>query len=197
VDHGISEGGAAGAAKRLFIAADVDDRTRDEIGRISSALREAMGRGIKASWVHPDRMHLTLHFFAAADRALEQRIVDALAAPVRRLPFDVSFDTFGFFPERGSPRVLWLGIRQGVAELQGVQQALHEGLRLPRAEGPFKPHLTLARFRDRVSRAKFPKIPDIRASAGPCRIDRVTLYESRLSPKGPTYFKLAEAPLRP
>ena len=184
-------------AKRLFIAADVDDRTRDEIRRISSALREAIGGDIRASWVHPDRMHLTLHFFAAADPALEQRIVDVLAAPVEQSSFDLSLDTWGFFPERGMPRVLWIGIRQGVAELRRVQKLLHEGLRLPPAEGVFKPHLTLARFRDRVSRAKIAKIADIRVTAGPCRIDRVTLYESRLSPRGPTYFKLAEAPLQP
>jgi 2'-5' RNA ligase len=32
-------------------------------------------------------------------------------------------------------------------------------------------------------------------SLGRCRIDHVTLYESRLSPKGPTYTSLARAPL--
>lgn len=183
--------------KRLFIAADVDDRTREQIGGISAALREAIGGSIRASWVHPDRMHLTLHFFAAADPSLEQRIVAALAVPVNQAAFDVSFDALGFFPAHGSPRVLWLGIRQGVGELRRVQQLLHDGLCLPPAEGAFKPHLTLARFRDRVSRARLAKIADIRASAGPCRIDRVTLYESRLSPKGSTYSKLAEAPLQP
>src|SRR5687767_434529 len=142
-------------------------------------------------------MHLTLHFFGVADPPLEQRIMEALAVPVRERSFVVSFDTLGFFPERGSPRVLWLGMREGAAELRGVQRRLHEDLGLPPGEGPFKPHLTLARFRERVSRGKLAKIADIRASAGPCRIDRVTLYESRLSPKGPTYVKLAEAPLQP
>lgn len=52
--------------------------------------------------------------------------------------------------------------------------------------------LTLARFGDRVPRTKLAEIPDIPASAGPSRIDRVTLYESRLSPAGPTYVPLEE-----
>ena len=60
----------------------------------------------------------------------------------------------------------------------------------------FNPHLTLARFRDRVPRSRFAGITTMKAEAGPCRIDRVTLYESRLSPKGPTYVVLAEGLLK-
>ena len=37
----------------------------------------------------------------------------------------------------------------------------------------------------------------MKAVAGPCRIDRVTLYESRRSPGGPAYAALANAQLRP
>lgn len=186
--------------KRLFIAVDIDEATRDQIGRISASLQEAIAKRTKASWVRPDRMHLTLHFFGSADPALEERARAALAHPISEAPFDLSFHGLGFFPERGSPRVLWLGIRDGLAELRRIQTAL-TGRDLSRAlpepaNEPFTPHLTLARFRDRVSRPKLAEIAGIPASAGPSRIDRVTLYESRLSPAGPTYLPLAQAPLR-
>jgi 2'-5' RNA ligase len=36
----------------------------------------------------------------------------------------------------------------------------------------------------------------MRACAGPCAIERVTLYQSRLSPKGPTYTRLADGMLK-
>ena len=181
---------------RLFLAVDVDERTRAQIAAISASLREAIDKAVKATWVHPDRMHLTLGFFGEADAALQQRITASLADPIPEGPFDLSFDGLGLFPERGSPRVLWLGIRRGLDELRRVQVALQARLQTPAAREAFSPHLTLARLRERVPRARLANTGEIAASAGPTRIDRVTLYESRLSPKGPAYVRVAEAPLQ-
>jgi 2'-5' RNA ligase len=180
--------------KRLFFAVDVDDATREQIGRISADLRTAIEQYGKASWVRPDRLHLTLHFVGTADATVEQRLCAALAAPIHESPFDVTFDRLGFFPEHGSPRVLWLGVRDGLEALRRVQKKLVGPLA---GVDSFTPHLTLARLRDRVPRAKFAQIAAIPAAAGPSRIDRVTLYESRLSPAGPTYVPLVAAPLKP
>ncbi len=181
--------------KRLFIAVDIDEATREQVGRITTALRDAIGY-TRASWVHPERMHLTLHFFGNADADLEGRARDALARPIAQAPFDVSFEGLGLFPERGAPRVLWLGVGEGSAGLRRLQGALVTGQerRGPQrlTDGSFSPHLTLARFRDRVPRARIAEIGRIPVSAGPSRIDRVTLYESRLAPAGPTYLSLAE-----
>jgi RNA 2',3'-cyclic 3'-phosphodiesterase len=186
--------------KRLFIAADIDEATREQVGRLSMGLREAVGH-TRASWVRPDRMHLTLHFFGDADGVLEAHLRDALARAITETAFDVTFDGLGFFPDRGSPRVLWLGVSGGLAQLRRLQLALGisgERRIIPRhAGGSFNAHLTLARFRDHIPPAKIAEIAHIRASAGPVQIDRVTLYESRLSPAGPTYVSLAEAPLIP
>jgi len=183
--------------KRLFIAVDIDEATRAHVGRISTGLRDAIGAQTRVSWVRPERMHLTLHFFGSADDALEEGVRGAQAHPIAQPAFDLSFDGLGFFPERGSPRVLWLGVAAGLEQLRCLH-AVFVGLDLSRAlpertSEPFTPHLTLARFRDRVPRAKLAEITSIPASAGPSRIDRVTLYESRLSPAGPTYIPLAEA----
>jgi len=181
--------------KRLFIAVDIDAATREQIGGISTEIRAEVD--VRASWVRADRMHLTLQFFAAADEALEERINAALAMPFETRSFDITFDKIGFFPERGSPRVLWLAIGAGVADIRRLQQEVQDRLKLPAARELFVPHLTLARFRDRVPRSRLAEIGDIQARAGPSRIDRVTLYQSRLSPAGPAYLRLREAPLQP
>ncbi|MET0215502.1 MAG: RNA 2',3'-cyclic phosphodiesterase [Vicinamibacterales bacterium] len=194
------------------MAVDIDDVTREEIGRISSGVRTRIEARTKASWVRPNRMHLTLHFFGDADAALEQCARMALAEPIAEPSFDLSFQGLGFFPERGSPRVLWLGIRDGIHALRRIHAALSARMgTLTDASQPFTPHLTLARFRERSPRAQYAEIARIPAAAGPSRIDRVTLYESCLSPAsldlrsgrpevarraGPTYVPLAEGPLR-
>jgi RNA 2',3'-cyclic 3'-phosphodiesterase len=184
--------------KRLFVAVDIDESTRAQIERISSAVRAVVEKETKASWVHPDRMHLTLHFLGNVDAAMEERVRGTLAHMIDEAGFDITFDRLGFFPERGSPRVLWLGVRDGLDGLRRVHERLARELDLrPDHPGPFTPHLTLARLRDRVPRVKVAQISRIPASAGPSRIDRVTLYESRLSPAGPTYVPLVAAPLRP
>jgi len=190
-------GGVGRVGKRLFIAVDVDEATREQVGRIASGVREQIGSAAKASWVPPARMHLTLQFFASADDMLEQRVRAALAHIIPEAAFDLTLEGLGVFPPRGSPRVLWLGVRDGVDQLWRVQKGLERALGVSGGHaGSFAPHLTLARFRDRVPRAILAEIADIRASAGPSRIDRVTLYESRLSPVGPTYLPLAQAPLQ-
>jgi RNA 2',3'-cyclic 3'-phosphodiesterase len=182
--------------KRLFIAVDVDDVTRDAIRSISSNLRERSDRHLRISWVQPDRMHLTLHFDGHANERMERHIHDALTHPLHEAPFSMSFEGLGLFPPRGAPRVLWLGVREGLPELRRVQQSLAGRIGIG-GDQPFSPHLTLGRIRDRVPRGQMREIASIPASAGPCRIDRVTLYESRLSPAGPTYLRLAEALLTP
>jgi 2'-5' RNA ligase len=167
--------------------------------------RDAVEAQTKASWVRTDRMHLTLLFLGNVEEAVEQHVRSVLACPIRETPFDVTFDGLGFFPDRGSPRVLWLGVREGLEHLRSVHRTVatrvgfdvSRDLQATPQQPPFTPHLTLARLRDRVPRGKLAGITRIRASAGPSRIDRVTLYESRLSQAGPTYVPLAVALLQP
>ncbi len=176
--------------KRLFLAIDVDEAVRETLGQIAV---EAAGVLHGVSWVRPDRIHLTLHFFGNADGKTEQRIRGALAEPVPHAPFDLSFEKFGVFPSRGTPRVLWLGVRDGLESVHRVQETIARRLDLT---GAFSPHLTLGRFRTPTRAAEVhDRLAGLRAAAGPCRIDRVTLYESRLSPAGPAYNRVTDAPL--
>jgi 2'-5' RNA ligase len=183
--------------KRLFVAVDVDDPTRDAVDHLSRALQQeaAIQNLGRASWVNRNRMHLTLHFVADADAGIERLMLDALEHPIPRSPFNLTFHGLGFFPERGAPRVLWLGISEGLDQLGAIHSELGRRLASRNRES-FHPHLTLARFRDRVPRARVEEMAAFPAAAGPSLIDRVTLYESRLSPKGPTYTALAQAPLK-
>ena len=62
--------------------------------------------------------------------------------------------------------------------------------------GAFSPHLTLARVRDASGLRAGPlleSVADYRFGATP--VDAITLFQSRMSPKGPTYVGLQRTPL--
>jgi 2'-5' RNA ligase len=70
------------------------------------------------------------------------------------------------------------------------------GVGLEAESRPYSPHLTLARVRDAAGlRAErlLDGLTDV--SLGRVAVTTVTLFESRLSPKGPTYVPLLETPL--
>jgi 2'-5' RNA ligase len=142
-------------------------------------------------------MHLTLHFEAEADETVAGRMRAALDAPIPVAPFRLTLSGLGMFPERGAPRVLWLDIREGRRELAAVHGEISRRLAAGQArrtrKEDFRPHLTLARFRDRVRRSDLAGLEAFRAELRSAPIDRVTLYESRLSPDGHAYTALAQA----
>jgi 2'-5' RNA ligase len=189
---------------RLFVAVDLDEAVREAVGRVQRGAARVLDRDRALKWVDPSRMHLTLAFIGEVrDAPLAAAIVDSVSGALASRSFLVGFEGFGVFPPRGSPRVLWLGVSEGVDGLM----ALHEEVsaRLRRAgvalePRPFHPHLTLARWRhsDRPPRrseaaralAADPGVLVARESVG-----HVTLYQSKLSPAGSTYVALARATL--
>lgn len=186
---------------RLFVAAELDEELRQRAAAIADSLRAASERdGRRAiAWVAPANLHFTLRFIGEADAATARRIVEQLAAPFDVPPFSLTVAGVGTFPHSGPPRVVWLGVTVGASELSSLALAVNarlDAIELPRENRPFRPHLTLGRvkgptgpgFREKLAAAR-------EASAGNCTVRRVTLFESRLSPRGSTYSVVATSPL--
>jgi RNA 2',3'-cyclic 3'-phosphodiesterase len=186
---------------RLFVAAELDDVVRKRAAEIAARLRradEAAGRR-SVSWVAPENLHFTLQFIGEADGSTAQRIVEQLAPPFDLPAFEITIVGVGTFPPMGQPRVVWLGVEHDGVQLSGVARAVNQRLDaigLPREDRPFRAHLTLGRVRGPVG----PRFREALAAArdaevGRCTIDRVTLFESRLSPHGSAYAVVTTSPL--
>ena len=197
---------------RLFVAVDLPDEARQEI-----AVRQKLWAGPLSKsrdglkLVEPSRMHLTLLFIGEAREESVPAIVESMSAPASMAPFDVTFGGIGVFPPRGAPRVLWLGITDGVAHLERLQREVAERVRaadIAFDDRPFRPHLTLGRWRgadrrrpsaDRRStpeRLRREVAALERSDRIACvRVTRATLYQSRLSSSGSAYTALAHANL--
>jgi 2'-5' RNA ligase len=184
---------------RLFIAVDLDRELRAKVGALVAALRRAVdgasGHRARVSWAGAERVHVTLHFLGDVDDESAAALVTAMNVPVPAAPFDLALGDLGLFPARGRPRVVWLEIRDGVGELEDVRRLVGERLErlgLPTESHPFTPHLTLARLREGLpQRARDALRQPDPHSLGRCRIEAVTLYQSRLGAGGSTYTPLA------
>jgi len=187
---------------RLFVAVELDEAVRRGAARIASSLASASEQGggrRSVTWVAQQNLHLTLQFLGEVDSDLARTVAERLAAPLAVPVFDVGVAGVGTFPPSGPPRVIWLGVTDGAAPLAALYREVDhrlEGLGFPREDRPFRGHLTLGRvkapcgprFREALAGART-------ANAGRCRVDHVTLFESRLSPQGSTYSVVATSRL--
>jgi len=189
---------------RLFLAADLGEGARAAVAgavarfRAQSELeRPGSTRGV--TWVEPRNLHLTLHFLGEVDEARLPSLRDALAPALGLDPPRIGLAEWGVFPERGPARVIWIGVSEGTDALASSHDVLGQRLRaigITPESRPFSPHLT-------VGRVKVPSGPHWSRlvggvpSAPVCewRLNACTLFQSHLSPAGPTYRALLSIPL--
>jgi RNA 2',3'-cyclic 3'-phosphodiesterase len=171
---------------RAFIALELDTRLREAIGELQGRLRPRLG-GIRL--VRPEGIHLTLRFLGDTAPSQIETLRPLLAAAATSCPpVDAQVAGLGTFPERGSPRVLWLGldVPPAVFDLQRASERAARAAGFEREPRPFRAHLTLGRWRDRAPRPDLPP-----ADLGATRLAALVLFKSDLRPDGAAYTPLA------
>lgn len=184
---------------RLFIATDLDDASREAIAALHWRLERRVGDRSSLRWTKPEQMHLTLVFIGEADEMLSAKLIVAMQKPAAQPAFDLAFERIGIFPARGAPRILWLGVTDGSAEVGVLQREIAdrvERLGVKLEQRPFHPHLTLARWRDARpgDRREIDDLSDT-GTVARVRIDHATLYRSQPAPGGSVYTPLARVRL--
>jgi len=164
---------------RLFIAVDLPETIKENL--------ESMSFGIPgAKWVAPEQLHLTVRFIGEVDGAVFRDIRDILNE-IRFAPFSLQLKGVGYFPPRGAPRVLWVGLEKS-EPLHLLRKKIDSALLRVRVEPEgrkFSPHITLARLKN----SPVQKIANFLAGNGlfsqePFQVEDFKLYSSVLSPKG-------------
>jgi 2'-5' RNA ligase len=143
--------------------------------------------------VAPEALHVTLVFLGHLAEDLIPEVASLIVFPPDDIPV-LAATGVKPVPPRG-PRLFALDLDDEDGRAGRVQAAVSAaladaGLSEPEKR-PFWPHVTLARVRKgaRVKRFDTPAPP-----AEPWRAAAVTLYRSRLSPKGATYEPLERVP---
>jgi 2'-5' RNA ligase len=170
---------------RAFVALELGPEMRRAVAELVDALRSRVSR---ARWVRPEIAHLTLRFLGSSSAEQIETLRPALAEAARSCgPTDASVAGLGTFPERGRPRVLWLGVALPgpILALQAACEDAAVAAGFPPEARPFHPHLTLARFRERVPRPDLPP-----ADLGTARLETLVLFRSDLRPGGAVHSAL-------
>lgn len=178
---------------RLFVALDLTPEVRAALDELLAQLAQ-----VKADvrWVRPEGMHLTLKFIGEVPDQERPAIQDALGRVTSTAPIAMSFEGLGYFPNERRPRVLWVGIRasDNLAPLAAQVEAALEPLGIQREKRTYVPHLTLGRFRSANGlaglQAAVAALPT--TQFGQFEGSEFFLYQSKLSPRGAEYSKLAQ-----
>jgi 2'-5' RNA ligase len=184
--------GTDGERLRAFAAVEIPDAPRQAVLTLMGRLRESVDDGIR--WVREDSLHLTFRFFGLTERARLDGMRAPLAAAARACaPFPMALRGVGTFPERGQPRVLWVGLEMPpeALALQEACERIALGAGFPPERRAFKPHLTLGRWKDGGRRPVLPAAADLGGGA----VDRLVLFRSELKPSGAVYTPLDTFPL--
>jgi RNA 2',3'-cyclic 3'-phosphodiesterase len=188
---------------RLFIAVELPPPVLLAAAHVSRLLQQRvldLAPKARLTWVPIDRMHLTIRFLGEVDSARLGALESTFAAPFETPAFALSLGGAGAFPSRGAPRVLWLGVEHGLADLQRLEREVSGRLEVagfPPDRRAFNPHLTLARVRTPQGLGLPALLDGVDPPDGSGSVDAITLFESRLSPTDRTYTPLRRTSLRP
>lgn len=181
---------------RAFLALPPDPEWGESALGIVSELRAASP---PASWTKPSSWHLTLKFLGQATRDALASFSDAMARPAAETAEgDLPPGGAAVFPARGPARVLALGFAPSPAlsaleRLAAAAETASRRLGLEPEERPFRPHVTLARLREKWPAAAVERFRTVAASTSlpAWKARRCVLYASRLGPQGAVHTELA------
>jgi 2'-5' RNA ligase len=156
---------------------------------------------LRARWVRPENIHLTLKFLGDLDPDDIDKIGAAMTgATIEFSPITMSVRGIGVFPGIKRPRVIWLGLGGDIRSLLALQGRLEEklaGVGFPKDKRSFKAHLTLGRIKQSANPAVIRQMISEYASLSSDEFtcNQVILFKSDLKPLGAVHSKLKQANL--
>jgi len=164
---------------RLFVAIEIDPQIRRRLSSLGATLPGA--RAVPA-----EQIHLTLRFIGEVEANLFHDVRERLHE-LQSQPLSLCIEGTGHFPPRGTPRVLWAGVRPAgdVMILRNRVNTVLSTCGIEPERRKFSPHITVARLKNSPPK----RVADFLAGnallkSPPFTVDRVNLYSSRLSAEG-------------
>lgn len=176
---------------RVFLAAPIPSKTKELLGKQIGKIREKLPDW-EVNWEVPKNLHITLIFFGWITKKQIIQTQREIETTIKNFPsFEVAAGNLSF--HQNHP--IWFEIENGKGELNQIYQLLKKKLSIKGStteKRTFHPHLTIGRVKNRGKAHKTPETGKLFS----WEVDKLVLYESKLSREGSTYTELALFPLK-
>ncbi|MBE3092661.1 MAG: RNA 2',3'-cyclic phosphodiesterase [Chloroflexi bacterium] len=183
---------------RSFIAVNLNPEIKEYLISLQANLSIPE---TKIKWVEKNNLHLTMKFLGYVSLEQTELIKSILKEITSRYsPFIIKLSSdMGMFPTYKMPRIIWVGMKEGISELKGLYNYLENNLSskgFPREDKDFSGHITIGRVKFIGDKTNFIQIVkrisvnNLSQEAG-----SIDLMESKLTPNGPIYNITAKFPL--
>lgn len=187
---------------RCFAAIEVPEPLRQALLAAGDRIRRADTGWADQKWVSAANLHVTLAFLAAVDPDELEPLVDSVRRAARSTDlFVMRARRLDAIPGEAHARMLWLSVDGGPA-FESLTLAIHERIAPfdPQPiKKPIRPHITVCR-----ARKPMPVRGAVLESANRAldavslsmSVPSVTVFTSRLTPRGPIYEPVEVCRLR-
>ena len=187
---------------RTFIALNFPQEIITKAVKIIQYFKTQLPNGA-LKWSAIENLHLTIKFLGNIPENKLDQVKLILTDSTAGIPaFNIEVGGLGMYPNKHNPRAIWFGVTYDQALLDihhNLDQSLQQ-VNVEHDKREFSPHLTIARVNQRIPQETRQEIGRTFAqfkvtALGQARIDRIILYQSELTPKGPIYTPLMSQPL--
>lgn len=177
---------------RIFIGFGVSDEIRAQITKIQQKIADS-GASIKL--VELENLHFCLKFIGETSSNLIKIEKSLEKVAENTQIFNIHIAGIWVFPRFSRINVIWAGVGGGKENLINLAQKIEEELieaGFRASDKEFKPHLTLGRVKSGKNREKLVEIlQELEKSViGDMEIDKISIYGSIITEKGPIYKKI-------
>ncbi len=184
---------------RSFLAFELPGEMKSIVSQVSQGLRPFP---LNVRWVRETNIHLTVVFMGEVPSEQLESIEETVSRVCQASgPFHIWLKGVGLFPGMRKPRVLWIGVEGDIERLGEFRDALQEGLvpfGVKEERRPFRPHLTLGRFKKggKGDRALVQALDRFEGLTSPREtLSELALFKSELKRDGAVYTRLKAWPL--
>jgi len=172
---------------RAFLGIPIPDNLKSKVIGIQDRFSD-----FDIKFVESENLHFNIKFFKEIENEKVKKYKEILEKISTQFePFEIEISGLGAFPSKNYIRVIWLGVKQGYQIFRSLTETIENSLEALGAEREdrFIPHLTLGRVRSGRNKNELliliRKLEDV--EIGKMKIDKITVFQSKLSPKGPIY----------
>ena len=171
---------------RVFVAIDLPEDLKEKIFEIS----QRISRNFPCKLVEKENLHLTLVFLGERSEQEVEKIKKAVADATKSFGrIFLVIESLELFPLK-RPRGIWFKVDGEEEKLKELHQKIIDELVKQKIQVEnlrFTPHICILRFKKGTK-----KQPEKTKLEENFMVEKITVFQSKLSPKGPTYFKLGE-----